>query len=69
MALAKLGMRKEASELHDIIFKDRRPAGWKHWVELVHSRERLGSYIGDMPHTWVGSGYMNSVKRFGYNGK
>ncbi|GAA3561232.1 discoidin domain-containing protein [Snuella lapsa] len=62
LALAKLGMRKEAQQIHDIIFKDRRPSGWKHWVELVHSRERLGSYIGDMPHTWVGSGYMNSVR-------
>ncbi|MDD7914140.1 discoidin domain-containing protein [Polaribacter ponticola] len=62
LALAKLGMRKEAQELHEMMFNDKRPLKWNHWGEVVHSRPRLGSYIGDMPHTWVGSGYVNSVR-------
>ena len=40
----------------------RRPLGWNHLAEVVHSDPRLGVYIGDMPHTWVGSGYISAVR-------
>jgi hypothetical protein len=62
LALARLCMKDEAYQLHEILFNDRRPKAWNQFAEVVHSRERLGSYIGDMPHTWVGSGYVNSVR-------
>jgi hypothetical protein len=38
------------------------PYGWNHMAEVVHARKRAPSYIGDMPHTWVGSGYINAVR-------
>jgi hypothetical protein len=39
-----------------------RPANWNQFAEVVLSDSRRGVYIGDMPHTWVGSGYVNSVR-------
>ncbi|MEX0829912.1 MAG: discoidin domain-containing protein [Nitrospirales bacterium] len=62
LALTTLGYRKEAFDLHEILFKDMRPASWNQFAEVVLSDSRRGVYIGDMPHTWVGSGYVNSVR-------
>ena len=62
LALATLGYRKEAFHLHGILFRDRRPANWNQFAEVVHSDSRKGAYIGDMPHTWVGSDYVNAVR-------
>lgn len=39
-----------------------RPYGWNHLAEVVHAKVRAPSYIGDMPHTWVGSDYINAVR-------
>ena len=62
LALTTLGYRKEAFHLHEILFEGRRPANWNQFAEVVLSDSRRGAYIGDMPHTWVGSGYVNSVR-------
>jgi hypothetical protein len=62
LALTTLGYRKEALDLHEILFKGRRPANWNEFAEVVHSDSRKGTYIGDMPHTWVGSDYVNAVR-------
>ena len=39
-----------------------RPYGWNHLAEVVHAKMRAPSYIGDMPHTWCGSDYINAVR-------
>jgi hypothetical protein len=39
-----------------------RPYGWNHLAEVIHAKPRAPSYIGDMPHTWVGSDYINAVR-------
>jgi hypothetical protein len=62
MAFVKLDQRERAKVLLDYMLSCRRPAAWNHLAEVVHSDPRKGSYIGDMPHTWVGSGYINSVR-------
>ena len=62
LALTTLGYRKEAFDLHEILFEGRRPANWNQFAEVVHSDRRKGAYIGDMPHTWVGSDYVNAVR-------
>ncbi|MDR4492913.1 MAG: discoidin domain-containing protein [Hyphomicrobiaceae bacterium] len=62
LALTTLGFRLEAFELHEILFRGRRPATWNQFAEVVHSDSRKGAYIGDMPHTWVGSDYVNAVR-------
>ena len=62
LALQLLGFPAKAVALHDALFKDRRPPAWNHFAEVVLGDYRQGSYIGDMPHTWVGSGYVNSLR-------
>lgn len=39
-----------------------RPYGWNHLAEVVHAKIRAPSYIGDMPHTWCGSDYINATR-------
>jgi hypothetical protein len=41
--------------------RDRRPAGWNHWAEVVDREPRHARFIGDMPHTWVGSDFIRSL--------
>lgn len=62
-ALAAIGMRDRANELMDYLLSHRRPQAWNHWAEVINSDPRLGCYIGDMPHTWVGSEFVNSVRQ------
>lgn len=50
---------------HDLIsffLRDQRPQGWNHWAEVVWKDYRIPRYIGDMPHTWVGSDFINAVR-------
>lgn len=64
-ALARLGRRKDALELMAFFTGEPvRPRGWNHMAEVVHTDLRTGSYIGDMPHTWVGSDYINALRSF-----
>ena len=60
-ACVRLGWREEAHELLDYYFADQRPAGWRHWAEVVSREERQPRFLGDMPHTWVGSDFLRSA--------
>jgi hypothetical protein len=51
-------------EMLDFFFKDQRPAGWNHWAEVVWRDSLTPHFIGDMPHTWVASDFVNSVRSF-----
>ncbi|HEY8240694.1 MAG TPA: discoidin domain-containing protein, partial [Kiritimatiellia bacterium] len=57
-----LGQRDRAKKLLDYIMGHRRPPGFNHLAEVVMGDVRKGGYIGDMPHTWVGSGLVNAVR-------
>jgi hypothetical protein len=57
----RLGQRNVAHELLDFFFRDQRPAAWNHWAEVVWKDPATPKFIGDMPHTWVGSDYIRSV--------
>ena len=61
-AFVRLGWKDRASYLLDTMLGCRRPPAWNHWAEVVLGDARMGSYIGDMPHTWVGSSYVNAVR-------
>jgi hypothetical protein len=61
-AFVGLGRKDYAQVLLDFMLDYRRPAGWQHWAEVCLSDPRMGSYIGDMPHTWVGAGWVNAVR-------
>ncbi len=57
-----LDQPQRAHELIDFFLSDQRPQGWNHWAEVVWNDERIPRYIGDMPHTWVGSDFINAVR-------
>lgn len=57
----RLGQKAVAHEVLDYFMKDRRPLGWNHWAEVVWRDPKAPKFIGDMPHTWVGSDFIRSV--------
>jgi hypothetical protein len=56
----QLGQRARAHELLDFFFKGQRPDAWHQWAEVVYRDPKTPKFIGDMPHTWVGSDYIRS---------
>jgi hypothetical protein len=61
-AFVRLGWRERANELLDWFMQYRRPAGWREWAEVVDHDPRHARFIGDMPHTWVGTDFVRSVQ-------
>ena len=57
----RLGQPERAHALLEYFRRDRRPAGWNHWAEVVWRNPATPRFIGDMPHTWVGSDFIRSV--------
>lgn len=53
-----------AHELIEFYLGDQRPpaGGWNHWAEVVWKDYRHPGFIGDMPHTWCGSDFINAVR-------
>ncbi|HEY0157723.1 MAG TPA: discoidin domain-containing protein [Thermoanaerobaculia bacterium] len=60
-SLIRLGHRERAHELVRFFLGHIRPAAWNHWAEVVFREPRTPRFIGDMPHTWVGSDFIRSV--------
>ena len=56
-----LNQPKEANELLMNLLRHRRPAEWQVLAEVVYSDLRHAIYLGDMPHTWIGSEYARSI--------
>jgi hypothetical protein len=57
-----LDEKDRAQEVMNYFMKDRHPAGWNHWAEVVYRDSTTPKYIGDMPHTWCGSDFIRSVR-------
>lgn len=57
-----LDQPEKAHELIEFFLNDQRPQGWHHWAEVVWNDYRFPGFIGDMPHTWVGSDFVNSIR-------
>jgi hypothetical protein len=60
-ALVRLGQRERAHEVLEWFMQHQRPAAWNHWAEVVFRDPQSAQFIGDMPHTWVGSDFIRSV--------
>jgi len=60
-AFVRLGQPERAHRLLAWIGGHRRPAGWNHWAEVVWREASTPKFIGDMPHTWVGSDFLHGV--------
>jgi hypothetical protein len=60
-SFVRMGQKARAHELLDFFFHDQRPKEWHQWAEVVFHDPRTPKFIGDMPHTWVGSDYIRSA--------
>lgn len=57
-----LGEKERAHAMLDWFLSCQRPKGWNHWAEVVWSDPSRAAFIGDMPHTWVGSDFVNALR-------
>lgn len=60
-SFVRLGWRERAHESLAFFFKDRQPAGWNQWAEVVSRTPRVPFFVGDLPHAWVESDYVRSA--------
>ena len=58
----QLDQPERAHELIEFFLSNQRPQGWNHWAEVVWKDKRIPRFIGDMPHTWVGSDFINAIR-------
>jgi hypothetical protein len=61
-SMVLLGRRDRALELLDFYGGDERPRGWRQWPEIVRRDPREPGFVGDMPHSWVGADFINSIR-------
>lgn len=70
-SLVMMGQRERAWLATKWYMRDQNPArkegdtsagGWLHWAEIVHKDRGAGKWIGDMPHTWVASDFLRSIR-------
>lgn len=61
-ALVRMGQREPAFHALRWYMSHQRPQGWRHWAEVVWREPTTPKFIGDMPHTWCGSDFVNSVR-------
>jgi hypothetical protein len=57
----RLGQKSRTLAMLDFFFEGQRPSAWRQWAEVVWHDRDTPKFIGDMPHTWVGSDYIRSV--------
>lgn len=60
-AFVHLGWRDRAQELASWFLNYQKPVGWRQWPEVVWHDETKQKFLGDLPHTWVGSDFVRSV--------
>ena len=58
----RLGQKDRAWAALDWFFKFQRPSGWREWAEVVWRDRSTPRMIGDMPHTWCGSDFLNAAR-------
>jgi hypothetical protein len=60
-AMVRLGEQGHVEKLVERFLRDRRPAEWNEWGEVVATDMRRPIFVGDMPHAWVASDYVRSI--------
>jgi hypothetical protein len=60
--MIRLGWRDRALDLMTFFMEGQRPAAWNHWAEVVWRDPKTPRFIGDMPHTWVGSDFIRAAR-------
>jgi hypothetical protein len=59
VALLMLGDKTKAHQIIESFFTYMRPFAWHAWSETIFTNPREGGYLGDIPHSWVGSIFIN----------
>jgi hypothetical protein len=53
---------ERAHAMIDFLISGQRPGAWNQWAEVVWKDPRYPGFIGDMPHTWCGSDFINAIR-------
>lgn len=61
-SMVRLNQRQQALDELAFFLDGQRPAAWNQWAEVVWREPRTPAFIGDMPHTWVGSDFIRSAR-------
>ncbi|HTL05929.1 MAG TPA: discoidin domain-containing protein [Gemmatimonadales bacterium] len=59
--LLRLGHKERALQLLEGFLRDQEPPAWNQWPEVVWHDPHAPKFIGDLPHTWVGSDFLRSA--------
>lgn len=57
-----LDQPERAHQLMDFFLNDQHPHSWNAFAEVVWKDIKTPSFIGDIPHTWVGSDFINAIR-------
>jgi len=60
-AMLRLGWKGRALTMLEAFLADQEPVAWNQWPEVVWRDRRTPRFIGDSPHTWVGSDFLRSA--------
>jgi hypothetical protein len=60
-AMLRLGWKARALAMLDDFLADQAPVAWNQWPEVVWHDRHAPKFIGDLPHTWVGSDFLRSA--------
>jgi hypothetical protein len=61
-ALVLVGRKQEAIDMLATLVADQRPPAWNQWPEISWLRHTEPQFIGDIPHTWIGSTFVHAVR-------
>jgi hypothetical protein len=61
-AFIRLDQPERAHAALEFFMQDQRPRAWHHWAEVVWRDPQTPKFIGDMPHTWCGTEFLNSFR-------
>lgn len=63
----RLGWNDRAHQYMEWLIERLDPIGWRQWGEIAYREREPSLFVGDMPHTWVGSGAVLSIlSKFAY---
>jgi len=58
----RLGEPGRVHALLDFFLAGQTPPSWNQWPEVVARDEASPHFVGDIPHTWVGSDFLSAVR-------
>ncbi len=61
-ALTLLGRKREALAVLAAMVADQRPPAWNQWPEISWLDPTDPSFLGDLPHTWIGSTFLHATR-------